>query len=59
MGSEQLSILFGVNLFGIENWNNQDQLKSTQIKNRILKALIDDAKDICNIQTAHIRTTIQ
>ena len=55
MGSEQLSILFGVNLFGNDNWEEKDQLGTTKIKNKILKALIDDAKDICNIQTAHIR----
>ena len=30
MGSEQLSIIFGTNLFGIENWLERDQLESTQ-----------------------------
>ena len=33
MGSEQLSIIFGTNLFGIENWLEKDQLESTQASN--------------------------
>ena len=57
MGSEQLGRVFGTNLFGFDNWGCLNQLESTNVKNAILRGLISNAKNICEIndeQNRHI-----
>ena len=57
MGCEQLGRVFGTNLFGFENWGCLNQLESTTVKNDILMAIIQNARNICEIndeQNRHI-----
>ena len=57
MGCEQLGRVFGTNLFGFENWGCLNQLESTTVKNDILQAVIQNARNICKIndeQNRHI-----